>query len=132
MSFILHRLKLSVFSIVILRWGTEYSILWNKENEGRTLDAVEHNDGPWYPQCWPHTISSIKQQELANLIKTKLPITEVRRKERIDEMKPFLQQIGKQQNDQLRLNAKNAMRKKADSDVDPKSTNTIRDKHKEL
>ena len=119
--------------MVLLRWSTEHSILWNKENEGRTLDAVERNDGPWYPQCWPHAINSIKQQELKNLIKTKLPITEARRKERIDEMKPYLQEIGKQQSDRLRLNAKNAMRNKFDPKIDdPTAKIKMKDKHKEL
>lgn len=116
--------------MIILRWGTEHSILWNEKNEGRTLDAVERSDGPWYPQCWPHSFN--KQQELQNLIQTKLPITEARRKERINEMKPFLQQMGKQQSDQLKLNARNAMRNKPDPNVNPNRRTPVRDKHKEL
>ena len=123
---------MSLFVIIVSRWGTEHSILWNDKNEGRTLDAVERNDGPWYPQCWPHSFN--KRQELQNLIKTKLPITEARRKERINEMKPYLQKIGKQQSDQLKLNARNAMRNKPDPNANPNpnTTTAVRDKQIEL
>jgi hypothetical protein len=91
------------------RYGTELSILWNKENEGKTLDFVGANDAAWYPQCWPHSTSIEEQNDIQELIKMKIPVAETRRTERVNEMKPFLQQLGKQQRDQLKLNARNAV-----------------------
>lgn len=104
---------------MILRFGTELSILWNDENQGRSLDAVGIHDGPWYPKCWPHSTSTIEQEEIQHLITTKLPVAESRRKDRMDEMKPYLQQIGKLQREQLLMNARNEM-------------NVIKDKRNEL
>lgn len=94
------------------RFGTELSILWNEENQGRTLDEVGKYDGPWFPKCWPHGVNSNELNDIQILMKTKLPIAEARRKDRMTEMKPFLQQLGKQQRDQLKLNARNALRDK--------------------
>lgn len=93
-------------------YGTELSILWNEENQGRTLDEVDLQDGPWYPQCWPHSINAEKEVELQQIIKTKLPLAESRRKSRVNQMKPFLLDVGKQQRDQLKTSVLNAMKQK--------------------
>merc|ERR550539_944286 len=77
-------------------YGTELSILWNNENQGRTLNGVAKNDGPWYPKCWPYSTSEEEQQDIEKLIRNKIPIAEERRKERVNEMKPLLKQIGQQ------------------------------------
>ncbi len=78
----------------------------------QTLDSVGANDSPWYPQCWPFATSIDEQEQIQDLIKNKIPIAEARRKERFNEMKPYLQAMGKQQRDKLRLNAKNAVGRK--------------------
>lgn len=44
-------------------YGTELSVLWDKQNAGRTVDQVAQNDAPWYPQAWPTPID----EEMAKL-----------------------------------------------------------------
>lgn len=71
------------------------SLLHNPELQGKTLDEVTSIDGPWYPQCWPATdeneLSGIK-----NIFQNKMVIAEERRKHRMKEMAPFLQEVGRQ------------------------------------
>ncbi len=47
------------------------------------------------------------------LMKEKLPIAEKRRKETVNEMKPFLKEIGQQQHEKQKTNAMNVMKERA-------------------
>ena len=95
------------------RYGTELSILWDENNQGRTLNAVAEEDGPWYPKCWPFSVSDEEQRDIQELMKEKLPIAEKRRKEQVNEMKPLLRQIGQQQHNQQKANAKKNLEERA-------------------
>ncbi len=94
-------------------YGTELSILLNEENQGRTLNAVAKNDGAWYPKCWPHSTSEEEQRDMQALMTNKLPIAEDRKKRRVNQMKPLLQQVGQQQHQKQKMNAIRAMKEKA-------------------
>jgi len=77
-------------------FGTELSTLYNPDNQGRTLDAVDKHDGPWYPQCWPFQPNATYIQEMHTLVETKLPTAEARRREMTKQMAPYLQKIARQ------------------------------------
>ena len=88
-------------------------MLNNPENQGRTLDSVDENDGPWYPQCWPfQPKASYIEKEMRELVETKLPPAELKRKDVIKEMSPHLAKIAREQQQQRGGGA----RKKKDSD----------------
>ena len=70
-------------------YGTELSVLWDESNAGRTLDDVCRRDGPWYPRAWPD-VSDEEMEGLRDVAGSKLPVAEGRRKERLREMKPYL------------------------------------------
>lgn len=72
-------------------------MLHNPDNEGRTLDSVGKNDGPWYPQCWPNQPNNTYIQEMQELVETKLPTAETRRQAVIKEMAPYIQEIARKQ-----------------------------------
>ena len=86
-------------------FGTELSTLYNPSFGGKTLDYVNALDGPWYPKCWPNTDPS--EIGAMNSIKEKLESAEIMRKERLKEMRPFLQEIGRSQRKKVLDNAKN-------------------------
>ena len=54
-----------------------------------------------------------EQRDIQTLMKEKLPIAEKRRKEKVNEMKPFLKQIGQRQHDKIKTNAVNFMKERA-------------------
>lgn len=84
-------------------YGTELSVLWNSSNGGRTANDVCAYDGPWYPQAWPPMTGETRDQfwtELQHLVTEKLPIAEQRRAQRIQEMKPLLNRMAKEQHRQ--------------------------------
>ena len=87
-------------------------MLWNEDNQGRTLNTVAKIDGPWYPKCWPYSTSDMEQREIQSLMKDKFPIAEKIRKEKVNEMKPLLQQIGQQQHNKQKVNAVNMMKQR--------------------
>ncbi len=76
-------------------YGTELSLLQNPELQGKALDLVTNIDGPWYPMVWP----SVDQHEVDGMreIRKKIKIAEVIKKDIMKEMKPYLQEIGRQQ-----------------------------------
>ena len=78
------------YLVILFRHGSELSILWNKKNQGQTLDDVEEEDGPWYPKCWPDAPSEDYITEIKQLVEEKLPLAQERRKERMDELSPFI------------------------------------------
>jgi len=67
---------------------------------------VCEEDGPWYPKCWPDAPNDDYITEIEQLVETKLPLARKRRKERMDEMSPYLKEIGQQQRNQRQGNAK--------------------------
>lgn len=78
-------------SVVIKGWGTEPSVLWKEDNAGKTADEVSEADGPWYPRCWPG-IDRNEIESMKDLVETRFPVTEERKKERMNEMKSFLRE----------------------------------------
>jgi hypothetical protein len=86
-------------------YGTEYSVLYNPINGGKSADEICYNDNiPWYPIAWPppfdsnhHEYQKQIQQEFHDMVQTKFPIVEKLAKERRNEMKPYLQQLAFQQ-----------------------------------
>mmetsp|Transcript_2338 Transcript_2338/g.6174 ORF Transcript_2338/g.6174 Transcript_2338/m.6174 type:complete len:554 (-) Transcript_2338:29-1690(-) len=76
-------------------YGTELSILSDTNNAGKSLDDVVRSDGPWYPQCWP-SVNSQEMKQLAELMNKKLPKAIARQKERVKEMRPFLDTIARE------------------------------------
>jgi len=83
-------------SIIPPGYGLELSVLWNKENAGRSADDVSERDGPWYPRCWP-SVDATEMEELPSLIRDKMPVAEAARKARQKEMKPYLEDMRKNQ-----------------------------------
>lgn len=72
-------------------YGVEWSVLWNKENGGRTADEVCRLDAAWYPKAWPLAVDD----ELASLqdtIHERLPSLEELKKSRHREMTTLLKQ----------------------------------------
>ena len=78
-------------SVVIKGWGTEPSVLWKGDNAGKAVDEVSKADGPWYPRCWPG-IDRNEIESMNELVETRFPVTEERKKERMNEMKSFLRE----------------------------------------
>jgi len=77
-------------------YGSELSIMWDSKNAGKSLDDVVQNDGPWYPKCWPR-VSGYEMKQLPKLVGEKLPFAMERQKERLKEMRPYLDDIAQQQ-----------------------------------
>lgn len=79
-------------------YGMEPSILWEPTNGGKSANEVCETDGPWYPIAWPR-IESLPgfAKDLAAFCENKLPVALERRKDRIQEMKPFLRQLAKKE-----------------------------------
>jgi len=71
-------------------------VLWDNKNGGRTADDVCRQTGPWYPQVWP---SAVREELLGitELVEQKLPVAEERRSAVVKEMKPFLNEMAKKQ-----------------------------------
>jgi hypothetical protein len=91
-------------------FGTELSILHDDQNKG-TLEDVSKRGDAWYPKCWPN----VEREELENILNelpAKIAIAENRQKQVMKEMRPYLQEIGKQMS-RSRLNS-----------VIPKSSNS--------
>lgn len=81
-------------AIVPEGFGTELSKLYDDENKG-TLEDISNRGDAWYPKCWPN----VEQTELDNILNelpSKIAIAETRQKQVMKEMKPYLQEIGKQ------------------------------------
>jgi hypothetical protein len=78
-------------SIIPPGFGTELSVLWDKQNGGRTADEVSLQDGPWYPQVWP-SVSTDELHQLKDLIRRKLPVAEQRRDAVQKQMRPYRKQ----------------------------------------
>lgn len=76
-------------------YGSELSILSEEKNAGKTLSDVSRSDGPWYPQCWPN-VDRHETNQLATLVEDKLPVALERQKERLKEMRPYLDKIARQ------------------------------------
>jgi hypothetical protein len=82
-------------------YGTELSVLWDPSNGGQSADMIAQRDGPWYPKAWPHRNDlPTLANDLVALVQEKIPTALERRKERIEEMRPFLRQIAKQEYEQ--------------------------------
>jgi Phytanoyl-CoA dioxygenase (PhyH) len=85
-------------------FGTELSVLWNASNGGQKADSVCAKDGPWYPQAWPPMTGETERRfwsELDHLVANKLPIAVTRREARVQEMKPLLKRLAKEQHQTL-------------------------------
>lgn len=82
-------------AVLVKGYGTELSTLYDESYGGKTLDFVSTVDGPWYPKCWPDVQES--EVNRLNEIKNKMDSVEHKRKQRMKEMRPYLQEIGKQQ-----------------------------------
>jgi hypothetical protein len=111
-------------SIVPPGYGTEWSVLWDASNGGRSADeacygeTVDHIQGkdnaentfirkssPWYPQAWPALTGAEEEQfqnDLQALIREKVPTVMQRQASRRREMMPYLQRIAKKQEHQKR------------------------------
>ena len=74
-------------------YGTELSILWDNENEGKALNDV--SGGPWYPQVFP-SVNLDEINEISDMINKRIPEAELLLKERQKEMKPYLNAISRQ------------------------------------
>jgi len=77
-------------------FGTEFSILWNEENAGKTLDDISSNGSPWYPKVFP-SVNPDEMKLLPNFMGDKLEMIENRLKQRKREMQPFLSNLQKLQ-----------------------------------
>jgi hypothetical protein len=77
-------------------FGTEPSVNWDERNGGRTADEVSLQSGPFYPRVWP-TTSEEELLQLKDLIQNKLPVAEERIAAKKKEMKPYLQKVGRKQ-----------------------------------
>lgn len=88
-------------------YGTEYSVLYNPKNGGKTANEVCDNDNiPWYPIAWTSNNHNnhikehqkvILQHEFHNIVHDQFPIVEKLANERRNEMKPYLQRLASQQ-----------------------------------
>lgn len=87
-------------AVLVKGYGTELSTLYDESYGGKTLDFVSAVDGPWYPKCWPDDIPDTEMNRLHE-IKDKMDSVEHKRKQRMKEMRPYLQEIGKQQTRKL-------------------------------
>ena len=74
-------------------YGTELSILWDKENEGKALNDVA--GGPWYPRVFPE-VEPNEINKLPGFVKKIIPEAEMILKERRKEMKPYLTAISRE------------------------------------
>ena len=83
-------------SFIPVGYGTEPSVLWKEENGGRTADQVSQLDGPWYPRAWP-SADPKELHDMADLVENKLPVAEERKAARVQEMKPHLKRLARQQ-----------------------------------
>lgn len=81
-------------AVVPKGYGVEPSVLWDDSNGGKTADQVCQNDGPWYPKAWPPPTTD-DLSDLEPLKSEKFPVAEQRRMQRIKEMKPYLQNLGR-------------------------------------
>lgn len=70
-------------------FSTEYSVLWNQENAGRTADEVVKLDGPWYPRVWP-SVNDDEVAQLQSLADEKLSVAERERESKLKEMAPII------------------------------------------
>jgi len=90
-------------AVLVKGYGTELSTLYDETYGGKSLDFVSGKDGPWYPKCWPDVQES--EMNRFNEIKEKMNSIEHKRKQRMKEMRPFLQEIGKQQRRTINSNS---------------------------
>ncbi len=86
-------------AILTSGYGTELSTLYNPSLGGRSLDYACNADGPWYPRCWPQVDED--EFEQMDSMSEKIGIAEERKKERMKEMKPYLQEVGRQQREKM-------------------------------
>ena len=93
-------------AILTSGYGTELSILNNPSLGGETLDTACDTDGPWYPKCWP-TIDESEFRKLDQM-REKIKTAEGKKIEVMKEMKPFLQEVGRQQRESMLDNMKNS------------------------
>eukprot|EP00816_Leptocylindrus_hargravesii_P001935 CAMPEP_0196814004 /NCGR_PEP_ID=MMETSP1362-20130617/40762_1 /TAXON_ID=163516 /ORGANISM="Leptocylindrus danicus, Strain CCMP1856" /LENGTH=488 /DNA_ID=CAMNT_0042190481 /DNA_START=218 /DNA_END=1684 /DNA_ORIENTATION=- len=75
-------------------FGTEFSILWNEENAGKTLDDISSTGSPWYPKVFP-SVDLDEMKLLPNFMGDKFEMIENRLKQRKREMQPFLSNLQK-------------------------------------
>lgn len=90
-------------AILTSGYGTELSTLYNPSLGGKTLDSACDSDGPWYPKCWPH-VDEIEFETMDSMSE-KITIEQEKKKERMKEMKPFLQEIGRQHRENMFSNS---------------------------
>lgn len=64
--------SLSFSFLPLSRFGTEPSVISEKNNGGRTADAVSHYDSAWYPRVWP-SVSDTELQQMQDLARERLP-----------------------------------------------------------
>lgn len=72
-------------------YGTELSVLSDKDNGGKTADEVVVESGPWYPRASPWDLDELAQ--LAILRREKLPVALSLQKARKEEMRPYQRQL---------------------------------------
>ncbi|GAX21362.1 hypothetical protein FisN_6Lh072 [Fistulifera solaris] len=70
-------------------YGTEWSVLYDSQNGGRTANRVSESL-PWYPQAWPTPLDH-EVKAMADLVQHILPTVEEQQAEREREMQPLLQ-----------------------------------------
>ena len=87
-------------AIVPPGFGTELSVLYDKQNGNRTTDEASH-EIPWYPRVAP-TASIRELQGFEALIKEKMPVAQGLKIARQKEMQPFLKEAAARQLQQNR------------------------------
>jgi hypothetical protein len=76
-------------------YGLEPSVLWDKNNGGRTADEVSHKDGPWYPRVWP-SVDLEELRQVKSLVEEMMPVAERRLEVRKKEMRPHRKKLARQ------------------------------------
>lgn len=61
--------------------NAEFAAVLNDENKGKALAEVCRDDGPFYPRCWPESMSANELKEVDRLVAEKFPIAEGKVKE---------------------------------------------------
>ena len=56
--------------------NSEFAVLLNRHNKGKTLSEVNRNDGPFYPQCWPNATAAEEIENIDKLVEDQFPAAE--------------------------------------------------------
>ncbi|GAX25890.1 hypothetical protein FisN_6Hh072 [Fistulifera solaris] len=89
-------------------YGTEWSVLYDPQNGGRTANRVSESL-PWYPQAWPTPLDH-EVKAMADLVQHILPGVEEQQAEREREMQPLLQQLAQRKDREMARQHRNKAR----------------------